>query len=79
MLYIFGTIVGMFFGNSFIKSLFESTSAAANVGLSCGITQPGMPGILKMTYIMQMWAGRLEFISILTLLGFVIAAFRGKK
>jgi len=77
-LYGVGAIIGMFYGYPFLNSLFESTSAAANVGLSCGITEIGMPAALKVTYIIQMWAGRLEFMSVLTLLGFIYAAFKGK-
>ncbi len=73
-----GAIIGMFCGYPFLNSLFESTSAAANIGLSSGITDAGMPSVLKVTYIIQMWAGRLEFMSVLTLLGFVYAAFKGK-
>ena len=77
-LYAVGGIVGMFLGYPALASLFESTSAAANVGLSCGITQAGMPAALKITYILQMWIGRLEFMSIFTLVGFFIAFVRGK-
>lgn len=78
VLYGLGAVVGMFYGYSFLDSLFESTSAAANVGLSCGITNINMPWGLKLTYILQMWAGRLEFISVFTLLGFFVAAIKGK-
>ncbi len=78
ILYGIGSCVGMFYGHSFLNSLFESTSAAANVGLSCGITSPNMPGVLKVTYILQMWAGRLEFMSVFTLIGFLVAAVKGK-
>jgi trk system potassium uptake protein TrkH len=78
VLYGLGAIAGMLYGNSFINALFESTSAAANVGLSCGITDVGMPHALKITYIIQMWAGRLEFMSVFTLLGFIWAAVKGK-
>ena len=78
VLYGIGTLMGMFYGYSFLDSLFESTSAAANVGLSCGITVPSMPAGLKLTYIVQMWAGRLEFMSVFTLIGFFIAAIKGK-
>jgi len=78
VLYILGAIVGMLFGHPFLNSLFESTSAAANVGLSCGITNADMPNALKLTYIFQMWAGRLEFMSIFTLIGFFVAAIKGK-
>ncbi len=78
ILYGAGAIVGMLFGHPFLYSLFESTSAAANVGLSCGITNTSMPAILKLTYIFQMWAGRLEFMSVFTLIGFLVAAIKGK-
>ena len=78
-LYGLGAIMGMLFGYPFLNSLFESTSAAGNVGLSCGITDPGMPAALKITYIIQMWAGRLEFMSVFTLIGFFIAAIKGKR
>jgi trk system potassium uptake protein TrkH len=78
MLYGLGALVGMWYGYPFLDSLFESTSAAANVGLSCGITDTAMPGLLKISYIIQMWAGRLEFMSVFTLIGFLVAAVRGK-
>jgi len=79
ILYWAGAIVGMLYGYPFLESLFESTSAAANVGLSCGITSAAMPAGLKITYIIQMWAGRLEFMSVLTLLGFFVAAIKGRR
>lgn len=78
VLYGAGAVVGMYFGYPFLNALFESTSAAANVGLSCGITNPDMPSALKLTYILQMWAGRLEFMSVFTLIGFFVAAIKGK-
>jgi len=79
VLYGLGAMVGMFYGYPFLESLFESTSAAANVGLSCGITDANMPALLKITYIFQMWAGRLEFMSVFTLMGFFVAILRGKR
>lgn len=78
VLYGLGSIIGMFFGYPFLNSLFESTSAAANIGLSCGITNCNMPSALKLTYIFQMWAGRLEFMSVFTLIGFLVAVIKGK-
>ncbi|MDD5408823.1 MAG: TrkH family potassium uptake protein [Candidatus Omnitrophica bacterium] len=78
ILYGLGALVGMFYGHPFLNALFESTSAAANVGLSCGITNIAMPAALKVTYIIQMWTGRLEFMSVFTILGFLIAAIKGK-
>ncbi|MFH1777355.1 MAG: potassium transporter TrkG [Candidatus Omnitrophota bacterium] len=77
-LYLFGAVVGMICGYPFLAALFESVSAAANVGLSCGITTPAMPVLLKFTYIVQMWAGRLEFMAIFALIGFIISLLRGE-
>ncbi|MCM8790717.1 MAG: TrkH family potassium uptake protein [Candidatus Omnitrophica bacterium] len=78
-LYLFGAIITMFYGYSLSEAAFESVSAAANVGLSCGVTSPSMPAVLKVVYMFQMWAGRLEFIAILTLGGLVIATLKGKR
>lgn len=78
-LYLFGAIAGMLCGWPLSEASFESVSAAANVGLSCGITSPSMPAALKLVYIFQMWAGRLEFISIFVLGGMILAALKGKK
>jgi len=74
--YIVGAIAGVFFGYPFLFSLFESVSATANVGLSVGITSAAMPLFLKLTYIFQMWAGRLEFLAIFVSLGFLFSLFR---
>jgi trk system potassium uptake protein TrkH len=77
-LYLLGAIIGAGLGYPFSEALFESISAAANVGLSCGITSPSMPAGLKLTYIFQMWVGRLEFMSIFALIGFIIASVKGR-
>lgn len=79
LLYFMGALIGTWFGYPFLDSLFESTSAAANVGLSCGITNVNMPTALKLTYIFQMWAGRLEFMAVFTLLGVFVASIKGKS
>jgi trk system potassium uptake protein TrkH len=78
ILYFAGAMVGVYFGYPFLDSLFESTSAAGNVGLSMGITVPSMPTALKVTYILEMWIGRLEFIAVFVLIGFVISWLKGK-
>ncbi len=78
ILYFLGALIGVWSGYPFLDSLFESVSAAANVGLSCGITDAGMPAILKITYIIQMWAGRLEFMAVFALFGFFVAMIKGK-
>lgn len=51
----------------FIHLLFESASAQATVGLSCGITDPSMSPVIESVYIFQMWAGRLEILPVLAL------------
>lgn len=77
-LYGVGTLAGVCLGYPLLESLFESVSAAANVGLSCGITNTSMPAMLKIIYIIEMWAGRLELISVFTLLGFLVAFVKGR-
>lgn len=61
-------------GYDFTDTLFEATSAQSTVGLSNGITNPGMSPLLELVYIFQMWAGRLEIIPVLAL---IRAVFRG--
>lgn len=72
--YFAGTIFGMYYGYPAIEAFFESVSAGSNTGLSCGITTAAMPDMLKIVYIIEMWVGRLEFVSVLTLLG-VLTSF----
>jgi len=74
--YIIGAIIGMLCGYPALASLFESVSATANVGLSMGITSPFMPPALKVTYILQMWMGRLEFLSVFVSLGLILSLFK---
>ncbi|MBN2120237.1 MAG: TrkH family potassium uptake protein [Candidatus Omnitrophica bacterium] len=74
--YFLGAVIGVFCGYPFLESLFESTSACANVGLSVGITSSSMPVALKITYIIQMWAGRLEFVSIIAAMGLIFSSFK---
>ncbi len=77
--YLIGTIIGLYYGYPLDQASFESVSASANVGLSTGITDPSMPTGLKVTYIIQMWVGRLEFMSIFVLIGLAIARFTGAR
>jgi trk system potassium uptake protein len=69
--YLAGAGVGLLYGRwEITETLFESVSAAANVGLSVGIVDPAMPNGLKVTYLLQMWLGRLEFSAAFALLGY---------
>lgn len=69
-LYMLGTLVGLGYGYPLELALFESVSAGAAVGLSAGVTAPDMPDGLMATYILQMYVGRLEFVSALAFAGY---------
>ena len=55
--------------------IFEVTSAQGNVGLSTGITVPGMSRIAKWMLIFNMWIGRLEIIPVLVLIRGIFRGF----
>lgn len=59
-------------GESAIDSIFESASAQGTVGLSTGITGATMPAAVKITYIIQMWVGRLEVIPVVAFLSHLV-------
>jgi len=74
--HLIGTLAGLLAGYPAMDSLFESTSATANVGLSAGITNPSMPSFLKIVYIITMWMGRLEFVATFVLIASVYREIR---
>jgi trk system potassium uptake protein TrkH len=71
-----GTVVATNFGYPLLDAAFESASVTGNVGLSIGITAPSMPDALKVVYILMMWAGRLEFMSVFAILGLILKGVR---
>lgn len=73
-----GTMFGALYGYPLLSAAFESASATGNVGLSIGITSASMPNMLKIVYIILMWVGRLEFMSVLALAAFIIHGVRKK-
>jgi len=77
-LYGIGAIIGAMYGYPLEQAAFEMVSACSNTGLSCGITQPFMPDLLKVVYTLGMWLGRLEFMSVFALIGYGVAVVRGK-
>ena len=77
-LFLLGAGVGLVYHLPLDAALFESVSAGANVGLSVGVTDPSMALVLKLTYMFQMWAGRLEFVAIFSMIGFLFSLVRGK-
>lgn len=48
--------------------LLESVAVQTNTGLSTGITNPEMPAAIEVTFILQMWIGRLEIFPVLIFL-----------
>lgn len=71
-----GTLLGTYYGYPVSDSAFESASVTGNVGLSIGITSPAMPAAMKIYYIIAMYLGRLEFLSVFALIGYVIGGVK---
>lgn len=66
-----GTMLGAYYGYPISYAAFESASVAGNVGLSIGVTSPSMPAVMKVYYIVSMYLGRLEFLSVFALIGYI--------
>jgi trk system potassium uptake protein len=77
-MYAVGTVAGVAFRYPLVEALFDAVSAGSNSGLSCGVTSPSMPALLKVVYIVEMWAGRLEFMSVFALGGYAVSMVRGR-
>lgn len=73
--YAIGSLVGIAHGYEATQAIFESVAMTSNAGLSLGIASSGMPVTLEVVYLFQMWAGRLEFVTLLALLVEVIVSF----
>ena len=73
-----GGLIGLLYGYDLQLTVFESTAAAASGGLSIGLVRPELEWPLKIVYIIQMMLGRLEFIAVFALAGYVIAMLRGR-
>lgn len=76
VMFTIGVILTTLAGYSMLESAFEVASVSGNVGLSIGITQATMPAYLKVYYILAMYLGRLEFISIFVLIGLFVKGVR---
>lgn len=72
LMYFLASLTGVLLGYDATMSTFEATSAVATCGLSVGITTPSMPLLLKIVYIISMWVGRMEFLSIFALFGTIV-------
>ena len=66
--YIIGALAGIASGYDASQALFESVAMASNGGITSGIVVPGMAWPLELFYLFEMWAGRLEFVTLLALI-----------
>lgn len=66
--YIVGALAGIASGYEASQAIFESIAMASNGGITSGIVVPGMAWPLEFFYLFEMWAGRLEFVTLLALL-----------
>lgn len=78
ILYLAGGMIGLFYGYDLQLALFESTAAAATGGLSVGVVRPALETPLKVLYIVQMLVGRLEFVAVFALGGYLVSIVRGR-
>lgn len=76
VLFAITTLMGTFYGYPLADSAFEAASVSGNVGLTIGVTTVSMPAVMKIQYILAMYLGRLEFISVFALFGFVIGGVK---
>jgi Trk-type K+ transport systems, membrane components len=72
VMFTISTGLGTIYGYPLGESAFEAASVAGNVGLSIGVTTASMPALLKVQYIISMYLGRLEFLSVFALAGMII-------
>jgi trk system potassium uptake protein TrkH len=77
-MHIVVTALGVAYGYPVIEAAFDGVSAASNTGLSCGVVAPSMPMGMKIGYTLAMWLGRMEFLSVFALVGWVWASVRGR-
>jgi trk system potassium uptake protein TrkH len=61
-----------------VDAAFDGVSAASNTGLSCGLVSPTMPGALKSIYVLAMWLGRMEFVAVFALFGWLWSVVKGQ-
>lgn len=72
--YLIGALVGIAYGYDALSCIFESVAMASSGGLSSGIITQGMPALLEIVYILEMWAGRLEFVTLIALIVKVVVS-----
>jgi trk system potassium uptake protein TrkH len=64
---VFSAFIFMLYGINSADSIFETSSALATAGLSTGVTNPGMPSLLKLVLCADMLLGRVEIVPLFIL------------
>lgn len=77
--YVIGALAGIAHGYDASQALFESIAMTSNGGLTSGIATSGMPATLELVYIFQMWAGRLEFVTLLALVVELVVSIKPRR
>ena len=77
--YSVGALVGIAHGYEASQAIMESVAMTSNGGVITGIVTPGMSPSLEAFYIFQMWAGRLEFVTLLAVLAEIVASLVPRK
>lgn len=75
-LFSIGTALGTYYGYPLADSAFEAASVSGNVGLTIGVTSPSMPALMKIYYIIAMYLGRLEFLSVFGMIGYFLGGLK---
>ncbi len=77
--YLIGALAGIAHGYEATQAIFESVAMTSNGGLSCGLATADMPVSLEVVYIFQMWAGRLEFVTLLALIVEIVVSLKPRR
>jgi len=78
--FLLGTMAALLTdGVEVTEALFEGVSVGSNIGISIGVVSPDMPRSLQAVYVLQMILGRLEFVAVLVLVGYLLSFRRGSR
>ncbi len=77
--YAVGALVGIAHGYEATQAIFESVAMASNGGISSGLCAQGMPMSLELFYMLEMWAGRLEFLTLIALIVEVVVSLDPRR
>ena len=78
--FLLGTMTALLAeGVDVTEALFEGVSVGSNIGISIGVVSPDMSPALQAVYVLQMLLGRLEFVAVLVLVGYLLSFRRGSR